>query len=126
MLKRLIGLEHVPLYRLVLGTACAWALTLGIPIWLAVTPTFDKEQPVTIEGKIVEVESLRMQEGTVVDFSVRDQTIRFRVAAGIFRVGWHERVPSEFRPGAVARVQVFHSEYLSPYSPVPYRVPTVT
>jgi hypothetical protein len=125
VLKSLIGLEHVSLFRLVLGTVCAWALTAGIPIWLAVTPTFDEEQRITIEGEIVEVETLRVREETVLDFSLRNQTLRFRVTTGIFQAGWHERVPSELRPGAVAKVQVFNSEYRNPYSPVPYRVPTV-
>jgi hypothetical protein len=126
MMNWLIGLEHVPLVRLILGTACAWALTLGIPIWLAVTPSFDNERRITIEGEILDVATLLVMDETVLDFALRNHSVRFRIQPGIFRTGFNGRVPSDFRPGAIARVQVFDSEYRNPYSPVPYRVPTAS
>ena len=66
------------------------------------------------------------RDETVLDFALRNQAVRFRVQPGIFRAGLNGRVSSEFRPGVIARVQVFDSEYRKPVSPVPYRVPTAS
>jgi len=79
-----------------------------------------------IEAEILDVVTPVIRNETVFDFALRNQAVRFRVQSGIFRAGLNGRVPSEFRPGTIARVQVFDSEYRNPYSPVPYRVPTAS
>lgn len=125
MLKLLIGLEHVSLSRLVLGTVCAWLLTLGIPYYLAVTPTFDDEGRMVIETELIDAAVLRSGDEKVFDFALRNQLVRFRVETDIFKRYLRGQIPSEFQVGALVRVEVFSSEYRDPYLPVPYRVPTV-
>jgi hypothetical protein len=124
MLKLLIGLEHVPLTRLVLGAVCAWLLTLGIPYYLAVTPAFDDEPRMIVEAELAGAAVLRSGNENVLDFALRDQPVRFRVETEVFKKHLRGRIPSEFQEGALVRVEVFSSEYRDPYLPVPYRVPT--
>ena len=125
MLKLLIGLEHVSLPRLVLGTVCAWLLTLGIPYYLAVTPAFDDEPRMAIEAELTDSAVLRAGDENVFDFVLRNQPVRFRVEAEMFKKNLRGQIPSELQAGALVRVEVFRSEYRDPYLPVPYRVPTV-
>ena len=124
MLKLLIGLEHVPLSRLVLGTVCAWFLTLGIPYWLAVTSTLNDEPLKAIEAELTDAAVLRAGDENVFDFALRNQPVRFRVDTEIFKTHLRGRIPSEFQTGALVRVEVFSSEYRDPYLPVPHRAPT--
>jgi len=126
LVRWLIGLEHVSLGRLILGTACAWVLTLALPIWLVVTPSFDDEQRLTIEDEILDVKILRSRNDAVLDFALRNQPVRFRVQSGIFTAGFNGQVPGAFRPGTMVRVQVSDSDYREPLSPVTNRIPTVS
>ncbi len=118
------GIVQVPLYRLICATACGWGLTIGIPLWLAATPNFDAQHRLSIEGKILDVQTPLVGEEKVLDFALRDQTMRFRVQADIFSAGLSRRVPSDFRPGAVATIWVTDNNYRAPSLPLPGRSPT--
>jgi hypothetical protein len=120
------GIERVPLYRLIFATACGWGLTIGIPIWLAATPNFDAQRRLSIEGEILDVQTPLVGEEKVLDFALRDQTMRFRVQPGIFSAGLSRRVPSDFRPGAIATIRVTDDNYRAPSLLLPGRSPTIS
>ena len=120
------GIEGVPLYRLIFATACGWGLTIGIPVWLAATPSFDAERRLSIEGEILDVRTLLVREEKVLDFALRDQFVRFRVQPAIFSAGMSRRVPSEFHPGALATIRVADDNYRAPSMPIFGRAPTVS
>ena len=77
-----------------------------------------------IEAELADAAILPSGKETVLDFALRDQPIRFRVEAGIFKTHLRGQIPNKFQAGASVRVEVFSSEYRDPYLPVRYRAPT--
>jgi hypothetical protein len=118
--------RRVPISRLVLGTVCGWALTGFLCFWLTVVPKFDEHERIDVVGALLESSTPSVAGQPVLDFAIEGQSARFRVLDGVFADALGGRVPSALHRGANLRLTVAKDEYEEPFSPEPYRVPTVT
>lgn len=112
--------------RLGLGVVAAWLLAIGGWCWLLLLPRFDERPRIDVTGEVTEVATPVIGGQPALELVLRGQTLRFRVFEKIFAQALHRRVPAELVPGVKVRATVEQEDYRDPYSPEPYRVPTIT
>ncbi len=122
-----VDLQRTPLRTLVGVALLGWLFAAAVGLALFHEPGFDERPRRTVVGEVTRVTTPGLRNGRPsLVFGMSGERVLFQVSSAIFDEALHASVPPELRSGARVSVLVEEKAYRTPYSPEPYRVPTVT
>jgi len=105
------GLKQVSLGKLTGGAVVAWLVCIFIVGWLLTVPKFDEVARSVVVGEVTSLAMPIEDKQPALEFTLRDQPLRFRILSAIFVEALKKELPPELRPGVTVRLEVPREKY---------------